>query len=45
MKLDIWPVSIAAGLLLVVLVNGAFLWVALKNAPIVDSSYTNASHR
>lgn len=41
----VWPMSIAAGLLLVVLVNGAFLWTAIRHAPIVEPSYTNSSNR
>lgn len=41
----LWPLSIALGLLLVVLVNGAFAWIAIGHAPIVEPSYTHAEHR
>ena len=35
----VWPVGIATGLLLVVLVNFGFIWVAVHNAPDVEPSY------
>jgi hypothetical protein len=41
----LWPVSIALGLTLVVAVNGAFAWLALRHAPIVEPSYTESTHR
>lgn len=34
-----WPMGIAAGLLVVVLVNVGFIWVALGHAPDVEPSY------
>lgn len=40
-----WPVFIAIGLGLVVLVNGVMIAVAVANAPDVDPSYTNSQDR
>ena len=37
--LPIWPLGIALGLLVVVVVNFAFIYVATQNAPLVESSY------
>ena len=34
-----WPLGIAMGLLVVVMVNVGFIVVALDNAPIVEPSY------
>lgn len=34
-----WPAAIAAGLLLVVIVNVVFIWVAVSNADPVVPSY------
>ncbi|MEZ4237244.1 MAG: hypothetical protein R3F59_14050 [Myxococcota bacterium] len=40
-----WPLGIALGLLLVVLVNAGFAWMAVQHAPEVERSYTTAEHR
>jgi len=34
-----WPIGIAAGLLVVVLVNVGFIVIATSNAPIIEASY------
>lgn len=34
-----WPLGIALGLLVVVVVNFAFVYIATQNAPQVESSY------
>jgi hypothetical protein len=36
----LWPWLIAAGLLLVLLVNALFIWIAVKGADDVVPSYT-----
>ncbi|MDZ4862613.1 MAG: hypothetical protein SGJ01_04130 [Gemmatimonadota bacterium] len=38
-----WPWAIALGLLLVILVNVAFAWIAISGADPVVSSYTTES--
>lgn len=38
-----WPMGIAAGLLIVVAVNVAFIWIALDTAPEVDPDYVTGS--
>jgi hypothetical protein len=40
-----WPVAIASGLLLVVVVNVAFIWVAVRTAPQIEPSYEHATVR
>ncbi|MDT8341389.1 MAG: hypothetical protein RQ751_07745 [Longimicrobiales bacterium] len=35
----IWPVAITAGLLLVICVNAAFIWIAVSGADEVVPSY------
>lgn len=37
-----WPIGIAVGLLVVVLVNVGFIVVATNHAPIIESSYETA---
>lgn len=37
-----WPVGIAVGLAIVVLVDAFFIWAAVRNAPVVDQSYVEA---
>ncbi len=39
MSFERWPLIIAAGLLVVVMVNGGFVWIALSNAPTIERSY------
>ena len=41
----VWPLGIAAGLVLVVVVNFTFLWMALRHAPEIESSYETVEHR
>lgn len=40
-----WPVAIASGLLLVVAVNLAFIWIAIETAPEIEPSYEHAAVR
>lgn len=40
-----WPIAIAVGLLVVVAVNGAFAWVAVREAPLIEASYTSTVDR
>jgi hypothetical protein len=41
----IWPLAITAGLVLVVLVNFAFVWAAVTWPAIIEPSYTEAVTR
>lgn len=41
----IWPLAIGLGLLLVVLVNAGFVWVAVTHPAIVEPSYSEAGAR
>lgn len=41
----VWPVAIAAGLCLVILVNLGFLLIALDNPPEIDPTYTMTPSR
>ena len=34
-----WPLGIAGGLLLVVLVNFAFIYIATSDPPVIEASY------
>ncbi len=38
----LWPMLIAGGLLVVVLVNFAFIWIAVSGADEVSESYVTA---
>jgi hypothetical protein len=40
-----WPVFIAVGLGVVVMVNAAFIYVAIATAPDVDPTYTHNQDR
>jgi len=37
-----WPIGIALGLLVVVMVNVGFIVIATSNAPIIEASYETA---
>lgn len=39
MSVERWPLILGSGLLLVVMVNLGFIWVAVTNAPTVERSY------
>jgi hypothetical protein len=41
----LWPVGLGCGLLLVVLVNFAFAWIATAAAPEIDPSYAHSLSR
>jgi hypothetical protein len=41
----IWPLAIAGGLVVVVLVNVSFAWVATHTQPVIEASYTHATER
>jgi hypothetical protein len=45
MKENLWPLSLGCGLLLVVLVNFAFAWIATGAAPEIDPSYEQSLSR
>lgn len=40
-----WPVFLAAGLTVVVLVNLAMIWIAIETAPDVEPSYSQTQDR
>ena len=42
---SIWPWAIGGGLLLVVLVNATFLYLAVRTAPEISPSYEHAAQR
>lgn len=40
-----WPLIIAGGLLVVVLVNAGFIWIAIHSAPEIEPSYEMTQDR
>ena len=45
MKVEPWPMILGGGLLVVVLVNVGFIWIALSNAPQIERSYEMTQDR
>ena len=40
--MDRWAIGILAGFVLLIVVDGVFLWIAVRNAPDVVQSYQDA---
>ena len=41
----LWPLILATGLAVVVVVNLSFVWFATSTQPDIEPSYTHAEHR